>query len=152
MQCVVWSKILTWQRDRLLTKVTRPVFLGQQTLPWKSTCITIIAINLICPQDRLLKNVASPDQNEAVIGLEDRLLLTRWAQVNHVSKVPCSLDRSRNDHFISLLLVHLLALFKLVPFWERYSIALHAYTPGLPWDTVRSWSCFVEVFRLTWCL
>ena len=41
------------------------------------------------------------------------------AHVNHVSKVPCALDRSRNDHFISLLLVHLLAL--PVPYWEQYS-------------------------------
>ena len=31
---------------------------------------------LTCPQDRLL---TSPAQNEPVIGLEDRLLLTHWS-------------------------------------------------------------------------
>ena len=51
-QCVKWTKILTRQQDRLLIKVTRPVLLGQQILPWRP--ITI-AINLTCPQDRLLK-------------------------------------------------------------------------------------------------
>ena len=31
---------------------------------------------------QVIKNVASPAQNEPVIGLEDRLLLTRWLHTN----------------------------------------------------------------------
>ena len=80
-QCVIWTKNLPRQQDRLLIKVTRPMLLGQQTLPWRP--ITI-AINLTCPQDRLLKNVASPSQNESVIGLEDRLLVTHCHTHTHL--------------------------------------------------------------------
>ena len=52
VQCVIWTKILTTQQDRLLIKVTHLVLLGQQILPWRP--ITL-ASNLTCPQDRLLK-------------------------------------------------------------------------------------------------
>ena len=52
IQCVIWTKILTRQQDRLLIKVTCPVLWGQWTLSWRP--ITI-AINLTCPPDRLLK-------------------------------------------------------------------------------------------------
>ena len=38
--------------NKNFNKVTRPVLLRQQTLPWRP--ITI-AITLTCPQDRLLK-------------------------------------------------------------------------------------------------
>ena len=69
-QGVIWTKILTSQQVRLLIKVTRSVLLGQQTLPWRAITITITG--------QVTKNVASPAQNEPVIGLEDRLLLTRW--------------------------------------------------------------------------
>ena len=33
---------------------------------------------------QVTKNVASPAQNKPVIGLEDRLLLTRWSQVLNI--------------------------------------------------------------------
>ena len=52
---------------QLLIKVTCPMLLGQQTLPWRPLTI---AINLT--------DVASPAQNEPVIGLEDRLFFKRW--------------------------------------------------------------------------
>ena len=65
------NKNLNLTAGQVAHKVTRPVLLGQQTLPWKP--ITI-AINLTCTQDRLLKNVASPAQNEPVIGLENGCL------------------------------------------------------------------------------
>ena len=59
----------------LLIKVTRPMLLGQQTLPWRPMTIAITLFNLSTGQ--VTKNVACPAQNEPVIGLEDRLLLTR---------------------------------------------------------------------------
>ena len=43
----------------------------------RATDIAMEAINNLTT-GQVTKNVASPAQNEPVIGLEDRLLLTRW--------------------------------------------------------------------------
>ena len=73
-QCVIWTKILTRQQDRLLIKITRPVLLGPDIIMVANN--NSHSFNLSTGQ--VTKNVASPAQNEPVIGLEDRLLLTRW--------------------------------------------------------------------------
>ena len=51
--CHSMNKNFIQRAEQAAHKVILSVLLGQQTLPWRP--VTIIAINLICPQDRLLK-------------------------------------------------------------------------------------------------
>ena len=72
-QCVIWTKILTRHQDRLLIQITRPVLFSTDI---QEAYNNSHWFNLSTGQ--VTKNVASPAQNEPVIRLEDRLLLTCW--------------------------------------------------------------------------